>query len=309
MTTNRPSIGGIDSKVLANHFLNSGLQASRFSRALKSPIKNMIISLMRRTGNHKKVKCSTVFGVTFFGYIPEAVTSLIWRFGVYEPETSIFLLDNVKEGDVFLDVGAHFGYFSLFASELVGPTGKVVSIEAMPTTYSMLSKNINSNNKRNVQTFQFAAGNESGQVQFRDYGVINSSLNTFVASRGVLNGNVANFSSVNVETKRIDKFFNDECLPHPQFVKIDAESSEHLVLEGMASILENDHPPVLLIEMGGGDSNEDSRARAIYQSLDKYGYQLFKIEGRQLVAASLEGQVPYFNGVFIPHHLQHVSRP
>lgn len=222
---------------------------------------------------------------------------------MYEPETSLFLLDNVKEGDVFLDVGAHFGYFSLLASHLVGLRGTVVSIEAMPTTYALLSKNVSANRRSNVKTHQFAAGEKAGNVQFRDYGIVNSSLNTFVAARGILDGEAAAYQVVDVETKRLDDFFARHELPNPAFVKIDAESSEHLVLEGMSAILEGAQPPILLIEMGGGDESEDLRARRIHQLLEKYGYRLFRYENRRLEPVDLKGSVPYFNGIFVPSHV------
>lgn len=288
---------------LAKRFTSSGLQSSRIMRFLSTPVKNSLITAMRVSGRSFGITCNTAFGATFYGYIPEAVTSLIWRFGVYEPETSLFLLDNVKEGDVFLDVGAHFGYFSLLASHLVGLRGTVVSIEAMPTTYALLSKNVSANRRSNVKTHQFAAGEKAGNVQFRDYGIVNSSLNTFVAARGILDGEAAAYQVVDVETKRLDDFFARHELPNPAFVKIDAESSEHLVLEGMSAILEGAQPPILLIEMGGGDESEDLRARRIHQLLEKYGYRLFRYENRRLEPVDLKGSVPYFNGIFVPSHV------
>jgi FkbM family methyltransferase len=302
MSDNILQTSPINKDIFAEKFDNSKLKFSRLSRIMKTPVKSLNIYLMRNLGQQKKVACQTAFEMIFYGVIPESVTSLIWRFGVYEPETSLFILDNMNAGDVFLDIGAHFGYFSLLASKIAGPSGKVISIEAMPTTYSMLVNNIFKNSCANVVAHQFAAGSRAGSVEFRDYGVVNSSLNTFVAARGVLDGAATKFDLVNVEIKRMDQFFVDEGLPNPTFVKIDAESSEHLVLEGMAGILSGDTPPILLIEMGGGDADEDSRARQIAQSLEVYGYQLCRIENRRLVPVDLTCSVPYFNGIFVPPH-------
>ncbi len=294
-----------DIKHIASKFQNNRINAGRLLRLMKTPLKSLSIYILRASGRKKPVVCQTAFDMNFHGVVPEAVTSLIWRFGAYEPETSLFILDSMKPGDVFLDIGAHFGYFSLLASKIAGASGKVISIEAMPGTYSMLVNNISKNSCENVVPHQFAAGNRTGSVEFRDYGVVNSSLNTFIAARGILDGAAAKFDLVNVETKRIDQFFVDEGLPSPTFVKIDAESSEHLVLEGMAGLLSGDSPPILLIEMGGGDANEDDRARQIAQSLEVYGYQLCGVENRRLVRVKLTRNVPYFNGIFIPPHKLH----
>jgi FkbM family methyltransferase len=302
MNDNKNYVSVIDTIDIANKLKYNPVHFGRIARLMRTPLKSLYIYFMRKSSRQKPLACKTIFGINFYGIVPEAVTSLIWRFGVYEPETSLFILDSMKPGDVFLDVGAHFGYFSLLASKISGASGKVISVEAMPATYSMLVNNISKNLCENVVARQFAAGSRAGSVEFRDYGVVNSSLNTFIAARGILDGATTKFDLVNVETKRLDQFFIDEGLPNPTFVKIDAESSEHLVLEGMTRILSGDTPPILLIEMGGGGADEDSRARQIAQSLEVYGYQLCGVENRRLVPVKLTCSVPYFNGIFVPPH-------
>lgn len=282
----------------------SPLSNSRLSRFMHTPKKNIIITILRNIGTTKVVDCKTIFRLNFHGIIPEAVTSLIWRFGLYEPETSLYLIENVTADDVFLDIGAHFGYFSLLASTLVGGEGKVIAIEAMPKTYEILTQNISLNKLENVSTHQFAAGNEAGSVEFRDYGIVNSSLNTFIKVRGSLENKQVEHKLVNVEVKSIDTFFKEQNLPMPTFVKIDAESSEHLVIQGMDEILKGNNSPTLLIEMGGGDVGEDERARNIVQTLEKYGYKLYIYKDSKLKLYALEGNIPYFNGIFLPPHKQ-----
>ncbi len=69
----------------------------------------------------------------------------------WDPAEMQFLRARLRPGDVFFDIGAHLGFYSLAASRLVGPTGRVVAIEADPRTFAELSFNVGLNNAANVQ--------------------------------------------------------------------------------------------------------------------------------------------------------------
>ncbi|MEO0169245.1 MAG: FkbM family methyltransferase, partial [candidate division WOR-3 bacterium] len=52
--------------------------------------------------------------------------------------TLTFIRDNLKEGQVFVDVGAYVGFFSIFASKIVGKNGKVLAFEPNPQAHKIL---------------------------------------------------------------------------------------------------------------------------------------------------------------------------
>ncbi|MEZ4982586.1 MAG: hypothetical protein R2769_13585 [Saprospiraceae bacterium] len=52
-----------------------------------------------------------------------------------------FLIHQLRPGDTFVDIGTHYGYFTLLALEIVGASGKVFSLEASPVNFSILEKN------------------------------------------------------------------------------------------------------------------------------------------------------------------------
>src|SRR5207253_4151635 len=60
----------------------------------------------------------------------------------YEPDVRAALRHFLKPGSVFLDCGANIGYFSVLAGGLVGPTGRVISVEANPVTLQRLQRNL-----------------------------------------------------------------------------------------------------------------------------------------------------------------------
>ncbi|WP_158089941.1 FkbM family methyltransferase [Mycobacterium europaeum] len=85
--------------------------------------------------------------------------------GVYEPVLSEFIRRQIRPGDVCVDAGANVGYFSLLLAQQVGPTGKVIAIEAGPRTVERLRANIALNNA-NVTVVEAAITSQKGQITF-----------------------------------------------------------------------------------------------------------------------------------------------
>ena len=89
------------------------------------------------------------------------VSAAIARDGIWEPQETRFLLDTLRPGDVFVDVGANIGYFSLLASRLVGPAGTVLAFEPEAANYALLEANCRRNGCDNVRCFRAALGEEN----------------------------------------------------------------------------------------------------------------------------------------------------
>lgn len=83
----------------------------------------------------------------------------------YEPETTILLASVLKPGDVFVDVGAHVGYFTVLAASLVGPAGQVFSFEPEPRNYARLVEHLRLNGYRNVLPIHCAAGADEAVLE------------------------------------------------------------------------------------------------------------------------------------------------
>jgi FkbM family methyltransferase len=74
------------------------------------------------------------------------------------------ILSQLAPGDVFVDVGANCGTYSLFAARRVGATGRVIAIEPMPEMVARLRFNVRANGFANVQIFETAVGSETGRA-------------------------------------------------------------------------------------------------------------------------------------------------
>jgi FkbM family methyltransferase len=72
----------------------------------------------------------------------------------YEPDMVNTLRTILREGDTFLDIGANEGYFSIIAAQIVGSSGKVISIEPQTRLQSVLFRNLLENGAYNVNVIQ-----------------------------------------------------------------------------------------------------------------------------------------------------------
>lgn len=75
-----------------------------------------------------------------------------------DPYCTFAVFNYLREGDIFVDVGAHIGCFTVFGAEAVGTSGKVVAIEPCKGNYELLCENVRVNKFENVETYMAGAG-------------------------------------------------------------------------------------------------------------------------------------------------------
>jgi hypothetical protein len=68
-----------------------------------------------------------------------------YQLGCYEAEKQKAFIKQVKSGDVFYDIGAHIGFYTLLASKLIGDRGRVYAFEPLPRNIFYLKKHISLN--------------------------------------------------------------------------------------------------------------------------------------------------------------------
>ena len=83
--------------------------------------------------------------------------------GLYEKETSLYMMNSLSPGDVFVDIGANSGYYSLLASQIVGQRGHVYSFEPHHDTYSRLVRNVELNSLNNVDMVNMGVSSFDGE--------------------------------------------------------------------------------------------------------------------------------------------------
>ncbi len=154
-----------------------------------------------------------------------------------------------KEGDVVVDVGAHIGRYTIIASQRVGPNGKVVAIEAEPSNFELLNRNIQLNQLTNVTTLNNAAFSKETKIKLHlPAGDILTKFNTVMPDLSWITP-TNNFVDVNANT--LDNLLQQIGIKQVNYIKIDVEGAEFEVLKGAHNLLVNSNNIVLLIEVHG----------------------------------------------------------
>jgi FkbM family methyltransferase len=154
------------------------------------------------------------------------------RSGTYEPHLTAVFERYCRTGMTVVDVGANLGYFSLLASELVGPAGRVVALEPNSENCRLLLSSLRLNDISNVELFPVAAGKATGWAYYV----------THVGSNGGLvdDGDLLSRFGTVVPTFRLDDLVDGRV----DLLKMDVEGAEGLVVEGASRTIEKDRPIV-----------------------------------------------------------------
>jgi FkbM family methyltransferase len=193
-----------------------------------------------------KVNAQIWTGANMTVVLPEEVSTALYRYGFYEEGLTRTLAERVSEGMTFFDIGAHFGYYTLMASSLVGSTGQVHSFEPTPRTFDILK--LNTNSQPNIKINQMAMSSSNGIACFNDLGLMYSGRNSLYQRKTVPNFERMKLKTYEVQTLTIDGYCKEMGIS-PDFVKIDAESAELEILQGMSNVMVEKRP-VITLEVG-----------------------------------------------------------
>lgn len=202
--------------------------------------------------------------------------------GEYEPACTAIIRQHVAPGHTFVDVGANVGFFTLLAAGRVGPTGHVLAFEPIVHNYRLLEKSIALNELANVQLHRTALLDRSGCVEFLQWERRNS------GSFHLLNDASWDRARYSVEAAAFDELFTGQRL---DFVKIDVEGAEGLVLDGMREAIRR-HRPIILFEYSPTAIADLSRRdpAQVLQGLHALGYSTVEVQeylrGRRTTSAS-----------------------
>src|SRR6266566_2418825 len=188
-------------------------KAAFLEKLTLSPLFAIPAYLTMVSGREFAVRTKTCWGDSMQVVVPESGSISIATTGILEPELTKWMLTNLQPGMIVIDIGAHFGYYTLLSSTQVGQSGQVHAFEPAP-------------------------------------------------------------SRVSVPTLRIDDYVRLRDFD-PDFVKIDAESSEWDIIVGMDEVIDRCHP-IISIEVGDFVQNA-ARSRDIIKHLLGKGYNAFDL--------------------------------
>jgi FkbM family methyltransferase len=207
------------------------------------------------------------------------VSADIAEHGIWEPAETRFLQAVLRQGDVFVDVGANIGYFTLLASRLVNDAGAVLAFEPEAENFALLEANCRRNGCGNVRCYQAALGQEnaSGTLYLNEQNRGDHSLYPEQPGRVAQDINIVNGSRL-------------ICARHPRvnFIKIDTQGAECDVLSGLGELIAASAAElIMLIEFSPMHlKNAGTGGRQLLELLAGYDWRMY------LMDADAEGLLP-----------------
>lgn len=168
--------------------------------------------------------------------------------GVWEPHVTAVFPRLLASGDVCVDVGAHVGYYTLLASKLVGPAGRVYALEPADATYTALCSNLALNAVSNVTALRVAAGASDGRARIVDPPPGNSGESAIrMETSGAPDG--VSSPAGTVPVRAVSSLLESTEAGRLRLVKIDVEGFEADVLRGLEPLLRSGCRPALIVEL------------------------------------------------------------
>ncbi|MGE3690010.1 MAG: FkbM family methyltransferase [Novosphingobium sp.] len=213
-------------------------------REYQALIRETEVAQIEITGDELQVVHASGVRLVWYPEDLRTAPDVLVNSGAYEPEESAALLKAAAGAKVIFDVGANIGFYSLSWANGLAPGGTVHSFEPVPVTYDRLSRNIEINHRGDtVLANNFALGSEKSTVTIF--------LPAFSGSSASSLKNLhPEEESVEVEAQveTLDAYFAARGLDRLDFMKIDVEGAELLVLQGGRETLAR-HKPLLFMEL------------------------------------------------------------
>lgn len=179
----------------------------------------------------------------------------------FETSEIQFVRQSLQSDDIFLDVGANGGLYTVIAAKQVGSRGHVYAFEPGERELNLLRHNIAINNLSNVTIIERGVSDQQGTHQFAisQDGAMNSLAKTNHPQQKIE-------AWETIETISLDEFVQELNLTKISFIKIDVEGAEHLVFAGAKNILSTQNKITILFE--ASDINASSFGYSVKNFLE-----------------------------------------
>lgn len=171
-----------------------------------------------------------------------------------------------KRGDVVVDVGTYYGRYTLISSHYVGATGLVIGIEADLRNYQIVKKNVVNNNAKNVILIRSAASSEEGIVRLYK--------TEKLGAHSIVWDTLTEYEDV--PCKPVDKLLSEIKVKKVDWLKIDVEGAELMVLEGSKQTLIDNEQLKLVIEI-------HTRSDEVLKFLKRMSYDVTFLEPKNII--------------------------
>lgn len=275
-----------------------------YGKLMTHPVKYISVKFFNLLAYPIWHKGITLSANTFFGkkmdiVLPSATDIYLTGGKSHNSEIRLakFMIRHLKPGDVYIDIGAHYGYFSLLAATLVGKSGHVSAFEASKNNFEVLKKN--TSNESNISIYNKAVADREGIVSFFEFPVMYSEYNTLKVDQFEKEKWIKKFKPDQREIKTIsfDTFVKEQS-QSPKMVKIDVEGAELQVVDGMSTFLIQDQQNAFIIMEYLLADRQNEAHKAAKTKLEELGYKCCMINdlGNLYTSGDPETNM-YFSGL------------
>ncbi len=167
----------------------------------------------------------------------------------------------VSGGDRVIDVGASTGLFTLYLAHVVGPAGRVTSIEGIPENFDILAESVGG-----IGNVELIHCDISDRDDFSFEIPVHLHENTRAAGAVTPRG-------IKLGTRKLDSLSSGA-----SFIRVDAEGRELECLRGAQGIIEQSRPS-WLIELWGDIGQDGSGAHEVVRFMERFGYRAHTFDG------------------------------
>jgi len=236
--------------------------------------------------------------VNFF--IPNQLTD--WRvetFFTKEPET-LEWIDNFEKKDkiIFWDIGANIGLYSIY-SVLKNDNVSTISFEPSTSNLRVLSRNISINNLENkIKILSAPLSNKENQFLTMNEGdfIEGGALNTFGENYDFAGNLFDSKMKYKILGTTIKNLLDNNILEIPNYIKIDVDGIEHLILEGAGKYLKDKKIKSLSIEI---NENFKEQYRKVIEIMDQSEFKLLHKKHNDEMFNKSKQFSKVFNYVFV----------
>lgn len=206
--------------------------------------------------------------------------------GLHEFEEMAFLLHFLRKDDLFGDIGANIGSYTVLASAVVKANS--ITVEPIPSTFKHLKNNIQINELEDlVVPYNIGIGGSERSLFFA------KNLDTI---NHVVEKNVDGSDTIVVEVQTLDKLFTAK---FPVLLKIDVEGFEMNVLKGGYNVLTSLELKAIIIELNGSGNRYGISDKDVHNFLLSYNFSACSYKPFKRKLISISEPLKYGNTIYI----------
>ena len=194
-----------------------------------------------------------------------------WIHSLKEPET-IDWINNFERDDVIFDIGANIGLYSIYAA-IKFKKSNVISFEPSTSNLRVLSRNISINNlQERIKIFQMPVAEQRNSFQILDESefIEGWSMNTFGKGIDFKGDKIISNNNYKIFGTNLDFLIENKILLIPDYIKIDVDGIEHLILKGGQNFLADSKTKSISIEINENFKEQYDEALKILKNSNFY---------------------------------------